>query len=78
MENLSYSLKIGGKVCIATDVLDYKNKTLEVFEQLDIFKRVHFNSTRKNLQWFSKENTKYERKAISEARTPFYLVYKKI
>ena len=77
IEDICFSLKKGGKICIATDILDYKNKIKDLFEQIRIFKRVNFNSMKKNYNWFLNKNTKYEEKAIKEGRTPFYLVYKK-
>ena len=77
IENICFSLKRGGKICIATDILDYKNQIIALFEQMKIFRRLKFNPMKKNYRWFLNKNTKYEEKAIQEGRKPFYLVYSK-
>jgi len=77
IENICFSLKRGGKVCIATDIIDYKNQIIGLFEKMKIFRRLKFNPMTKNYRWFLNKNTKYEDKAIKEGRTPFYLVYAK-
>ena len=77
IENICFSLKSGGKVCIATDIIDYKNQIIRLFEEMKIFRRLKFNPMKKNYRWFLNKNTKYEEKAIQEGRKPFYLVYSK-
>ena len=77
IENICFSLKRGGKICIATDILDYKNQIIVLFEQMKIFRRLKFNPMKKNYRWFLNKNTKYEAKAIQEGRKPLYLVYSK-
>ena len=77
IENICFSLKSGGKVCIATDILDYKNQIMDLFGQMKIFRRVKFNPMQKNYRWFLNKNTRYEEKAIREGRAPFYLIYSK-
>ena len=61
LENICFLLKSGGKVCIATDVLDYKNQILELFERIKFFQRVKFNSKTKNNEWFLEKNTKWKK-----------------
>ncbi len=78
IESICFSLKKGGKICIATDIIDYKDQIIELFKQMKTFRRIKFYPTEKHLRWFSNKNTKYEEKAIKEGRKPFYLVYSKI
>ena len=77
IEHICLSLRKGGKICIATDILDYKNQIIELFKQMKIFTRMNFSPIKKNRRWFLNKNTKYEDKAIKEGRTPFYIVYSK-
>ena len=78
IEHIGLSLRKGGKICIATDILDYKNQISKLFEEKIFFRRLKFNPMTKNYRWFSNKNTKYEEKAIQEGRKPSYLVYSKI
>ena len=69
-------LKINGKVFIATDVKNYFETTIKLFESNVNVKITNFNN------FYSRPKkiiiTRYEKKAISKKITPLYLEVKKI
>jgi tRNA (guanine-N7-)-methyltransferase len=71
-------LKIGGKLVIATDHKDYKTVILSVISKS---KKFEWNAnSRKDFEVFPQDfvETKYQKKAILEGRTPIYLELERI
>lgn len=75
IDYMARALRAGGEVHFATDIDDYSGWTLARFLASDSFEwRVNDSSDWKR-PWADWPGTRYEAKAIREARTPVYLTF---
>jgi len=69
-------LKTGGKIYIATDVLDYFSSIEHLFNIISETEILNSNSF--DIRPINIISTRYERKALENKRKPFYIEVKKI